>query len=109
MFFDGIGLLAFLWPKTCNDNSEKITLQNKGSVLLFFLSFFLCLFWSLWPKQQKQNNKPTNNNNNNNNQNKSKQPQQNNNHGTPNSSEQKIKDTPNKNNNNTKPKRAKTL
>ena len=31
-FFNGVGLLAFLWPKTCNDNSEK-TLQNKGFVV----------------------------------------------------------------------------
>ena len=32
--FDGLGLLAFLWPKICNDNSEE-------HYILFFWLYFL--------------------------------------------------------------------
>ena len=52
--FYGIGLLAFLWPKTCNAvmTTAKKTLQNKGFV-------FCCIFcWSLLPQQQ-HNSKTT--------------------------------------------------
>ena len=39
-FFNGIGVLAFLWPKTCKDNSEK-HYKTRGFVV--FVVVFLLL------------------------------------------------------------------
>ena len=43
-FFDGLGLLAFLWPKICNDNSKN-TIKQGGFV------FLLCLVGRCCPNK----------------------------------------------------------
>ena len=57
-YFLGLGLLTFLWPKTCKDHSAK---KNKKQGALLFL-FVVLSFVGV--SQTRRNNKTTNNNNN---------------------------------------------
>ena len=56
MFFDGLGLLAFLLPNTSNDNCEK-HYKTRCFVILFGCSWMVVVTQTTKAKQQTTNNK----------------------------------------------------